>query len=58
MAPSSCLHVSGIPETKNGTNGKQQLLFVCCKWKTEVTNFRLFAANTFLLKVGDIKKSV
>ncbi len=29
----------------NGTNGKWQLLFVCCKLKTETANFRLFAAN-------------
>jgi hypothetical protein len=24
---------------------KWQLSFVCCKWKTETANFRLFAAN-------------
>ncbi len=27
------------------TNGKQQLLFDCCKRNTESANFRLFAAN-------------
>jgi hypothetical protein len=25
--------------------GKRQFPFVCCKWKTETANFRLFAAN-------------
>jgi hypothetical protein len=30
---------------ENGTNGKWQLLFVCCKWKKETASFRLFAAN-------------
>jgi hypothetical protein len=30
---------------ENGTNGKRQLPFVCCKRKTETTNFRLFSAN-------------
>jgi hypothetical protein len=30
---------------ENGTNGKQQLPFVCCKEKTESANLRLFAAN-------------
>ncbi len=29
----------------NGTNGKWQLLFVCCKRKTETANFHLFAEN-------------
>jgi hypothetical protein len=32
-------------QTKNGTNGKWQLLFVCCRPKTEMANTRLFAAN-------------
>jgi hypothetical protein len=39
------LYISGIPQTENGTNGKWQSPFVCCKWKTETANFRLFAAN-------------
>jgi hypothetical protein len=30
---------------ENGNNGKQQLLFVCRKRKTETSNFHLFAAN-------------
>jgi hypothetical protein len=30
---------------ENRTNRKQQLLFVCYKWKTETENFRLFAAK-------------
>ncbi len=28
---------------ENGNNEKWQLLFVCCKWKTETANFHLFA---------------
>jgi hypothetical protein len=32
MSPS--FHVSGIPQTENETNGKWQLPFVCCKWKS------------------------
>jgi hypothetical protein len=39
------LYVSGIQQTKKGTDGKQLLSFVCCKWKTETANIRLFAAN-------------
>jgi hypothetical protein len=35
---SQCLHVSGIPQRENGTNGEQQLPFVSCKWKTELAN--------------------
>jgi hypothetical protein len=31
--------------TENRTSGKWQFPFVCCKWKTEMANFRLFAAN-------------
>ncbi len=31
--------------TENGTNGKQKLPFVCCKWKKHTKNFRLFATN-------------
>ncbi len=27
------------------TNGNLQLLFCSCKWKIEITNFHLFAAN-------------
>jgi hypothetical protein len=38
-------HVSGIPQTENGTNGKWELWFVCCKRETETANFRLFDAN-------------
>ncbi len=30
---------------KNGTNGKRQLSFVCCKRKMEMANFLLFSAN-------------
>ncbi len=30
---------------ENGTNKKRQLLFVCCKRKTETANFYLFSAN-------------
>jgi hypothetical protein len=45
MSPCPCLNVSGMQQTENRTNGKQQLLFVCCKRKTETANFRLFAAN-------------
>jgi hypothetical protein len=30
---------------ENGINGKQQLPFICCKWKTETANFPLFSAN-------------
>ncbi len=29
----------------NGTSGKRQFLFVCCKRKTEVANLHLFAVN-------------
>jgi hypothetical protein len=32
-------------QTENGTNGKWQLLFVCCRRKTEMANTRLIAAN-------------
>ncbi len=32
-------------QTENGTDGKRQLPFVCCKRKTETANFCLFAAN-------------
>jgi hypothetical protein len=38
-------HVSGILQTENRTNGKQQLSFVCCKQKAEKANFGLLAAN-------------
>jgi hypothetical protein len=31
--------------TENGTNGKWQLMFVCCIFKMKTANFRLFAAN-------------
>ncbi len=31
--------------TENGTNRKHQDPFVCCKWKTERADFRLFPAN-------------
>jgi hypothetical protein len=41
----ACLHVSGIPQTENGTHGKRQLPFVCCKRKTETAYFHLFAGN-------------
>jgi hypothetical protein len=37
--------VSKYIYTENGPNGKGQLLFACCKRKTETPNFRLFAAN-------------
>ncbi len=30
---------------ENRTNRKQQLPFVCCKWKTEMANFLVFAAD-------------
>jgi hypothetical protein len=30
---------------ENGTNGKRQFPFVCCKRETETANFRLSAAN-------------
>jgi hypothetical protein len=30
---------------ENGTYGKQQLPFVCCKRKTEAASFRLFSVN-------------
>jgi hypothetical protein len=43
MSPCPCLHASGIPQTENRTNGKQQLLNGYCKRKTE--NSHLFAAN-------------
>jgi hypothetical protein len=45
LCPCPCLHVSEIPQTENGTNGKWQHPFVCCRRKTETANFRLFAAN-------------
>ncbi len=60
MSPSPCLHVSMSPclqvsmsmfhvsrilLMENGTKGKQQLSFVCCKNNTETTNFLLFASN-------------
>jgi hypothetical protein len=35
--------VSRIAQIENETNGKWQLLFVCCK--RETANFRLFATN-------------
>ncbi len=31
--------------TENGTNGKWQLMFVCCILKMKTANFRLSAAN-------------
>ncbi len=37
-------HVT-LLQTEIETNGKQQLPFVCCKRKTEMANFCLFAAN-------------
>jgi hypothetical protein len=37
MSPSPHLHVSGIPQTENGTNGTML--------QTEMANFRLLAAN-------------
>jgi hypothetical protein len=43
--PSPCLQVSGIRQTENRTNGKQQLPFICCKRKTATANFRLSVAN-------------
>ncbi len=55
MSPSPCLHismylgpclqVSGIAQTENKNKGKRQLLFVCCKRKTPMANFHLFAVN-------------
>jgi hypothetical protein len=42
--PSPCLHVSGIPQTENGTNRKQEISFVFCNWKTGAAKFHLFAA--------------
>ncbi len=45
LPPCPCLQVSRIPQTKNKTNGKRQLMFVFCKQQTETANFRLFAAN-------------
>ncbi len=39
ISPCPYLHVSGIVQRKNRTNRKWQLLFVCCKWKTETANF-------------------
>jgi hypothetical protein len=45
MAPCLCLHISGIPQTEKGTNGKWQPPFDFCKRKTETTNVRLFDAN-------------
>jgi hypothetical protein len=44
MVPCPCLNVSGILQTENGTNGKQQLPFVFCKRKAGISNFSLFAA--------------
>jgi hypothetical protein len=46
-------HVTGIPPTENGTNGKLQFPFVCYIRKTETANFCLFAANR-----NDKRKSV
>jgi hypothetical protein len=51
MSPS--LYVSIFPDfckrktelTENGTNGKRQLQFVCCKQKMEMANFYLYATN-------------
>jgi hypothetical protein len=34
-----------FPQIGNGTNGKQQLVFVFYKHKMETANFPLFAAN-------------
>ncbi len=45
MFPCGYLHVSRIPQTENGTNGKWKLPTVCCKQKTEMANFCSFAAN-------------
>jgi hypothetical protein len=45
MSPCPCIHVSGILQTENGTDGKWQLLFLCCKPYIETANVRLFAAN-------------
>jgi hypothetical protein len=36
---------SSARKKKNETNRKRRLPFVCCKWKTEMASFRLFAAN-------------
>jgi hypothetical protein len=41
MSSCPCFHVPGIPHPGIGTNGKRQLPFVFCKWKTEMANFRL-----------------
>jgi hypothetical protein len=38
-------HVHIYKYMEKGTNGKWQLPTVCCKRKTELANFRLFAAN-------------
>jgi hypothetical protein len=38
-------HTHRNTDTKNRTNRKQHFRFICCKQKTEVANFRLFAAN-------------
>ncbi len=48
MDPSPCLHISGIPQKENGTNGEQEISFVFCKWKTGTANFHVFAANRSL----------
>ncbi len=40
-----CVCVCVYIYTKNGTNGKRKLPFVCCKRKKETANFRLIAAN-------------
>jgi hypothetical protein len=45
-----CLHVSGIRQMENGTNGRQLLPFVCFKRKTETENFCLFAAKDINIK--------
>ncbi len=45
MSPCLHVHISLFPQTKNRTNGKWQLPFAFCKRKTEIDNFRLFAAN-------------
>jgi hypothetical protein len=39
------LHVYVHLQVENGTNGKRQIPFICCKQKTETANFRLLAAN-------------
>jgi hypothetical protein len=36
---SPCLHVSEVPQTRNGTNGKLQLPFAFCKRKKDTANF-------------------